>query len=165
MAKRPAVDPRFMESFAMRSFAVSTALVLAATVGWAAAQERTRSPAGAEVYIISPKDGATVSNPFVVQFGLKGMGVAPVGVKFENSGHHHLLIDADAPADLDVPLTANDQLIHFGKGQTQATVTLPPGKHTLQLLLGDENHIAHNPPVFSRKITVTVVLPGSRTSG
>jgi hypothetical protein len=138
----------------MRKFTVTTALVLAATFSWA--QERTPSPAGAEVYIISPRDGATVSSPFVVQFGLKGMGVAPAGVKFENSGHHHLLIDSNAPADLNAPLTADDQLIHFGKGQTQSTVTLPPGTHTLQLLLGDQNHMAHNPPVFSNKITVTV---------
>lgn len=139
----------------MRMFAVSAALVLAATVAWAAG-ERTPSPAGAEVYFISPKDGATVSSPFVVQFGLKGMGVAPAGVKFEGTGHHHLLIDSDPPTDLDAPLTANDQLIHFGKGQTQAVVTLPPGKHTLQLLMGDQNHRAHNPPVFSQKITVIV---------
>src|ERR1700749_4003207 len=144
----------------MRMFAVSAVLVLAATVGWAA-PERSPSPPGAEVYIISPKDGAKVSSPFVVQFGLKGMGVAPVGVKFENSGHHHLLIDSDPPTDLDTPLTANEQLIHFGKGQTQATVTLSPGKHTLQLLLGDENHRAHEPPVFSKKITIVVVSPSS----
>ncbi len=141
----------------MRRFVLSTVLVLAATVGWGS-QQRTPSPAGAEVYIISPKDGATVSNPFVVQFGLKGMGVAPVGVKFENSGHHHLLIDSEAPANLNGPLTADDRLIHFGKGQTQTTLTLPPGKHTLQLLLGDENHIAHSPPVFSKKITIIVLL-------
>ena len=139
----------------MRMFTVSAALVLAATLAWA--EERTPSPAGAEVYIISPKDGATVSSPFVVQFGLKGMGVAPAGVKFENTGHHHLLIDSDPPTDINAPLTADDRLIHFGKGQTQATVTLPPGKHTLQLLLGDQDHRAHDPPVFSRKITITVV--------
>src|SRR5581483_7176519 len=143
-----------MENSSMRRFAVSAALVLAAAAVWA--QQRTPSPAGAEVYFISPKDGATVTSPFVVQFGLKGMGVAPAGVKFENTGHHHLLIDSDPPTDLSVPLTANDQLIHFGKGQTQATVTLPPGKHTLQLLMGDADHRAHNPPVFSKQITVTV---------
>ena len=139
----------------MHRFAVGAALILAAAVGWA--QVRTPSPPGAEVYIISPKDGATVTSPFLVLFGLKGMGVAPVGVKFANSGHHHLLIDSDPPTDLNAPLTANDQLIHFGKGQTQATVTLPPGKHTLQLLLGDQDHRAHDPPVFSKKITITVV--------
>jgi hypothetical protein len=138
----------------MRIFAAGVVLVLAATGVWA--QERTPSPPGAEVYFISPKDGATVTSPFLVQFGLKGMGVAPAGVKIANTGHHHLLIDSDPPTDLSAPLTANDQLIHFGKGQTQATVTLPPGKHTLQLLLGDQAHRAHNPPVFSKKITVTV---------
>jgi hypothetical protein len=137
----------------MRMFAVGAALLLATAVG---GQERTPSPVGAEVYIISPKDGATVTSPFMVQFGLKGMGVAPAGVKFENTGHHHLLIDADPPTDLNAPLTADDQLIHFGKGQTQAIVKLPPGKHTLQLLLGDHAHRAHNPPVFSRKITIIV---------
>jgi hypothetical protein len=138
----------------MRMFVVTAALALAATVVWA--QDRTPSPAGAEVYIISPKDGAKVSSPFVVEFGLKGMGVAPAGVKIENTGHHHLLIDTDAPADLNAPLPSSDKVVHFGKGQTQTTLTLPPGKHTLQLLLGDNGHVPHNPPVISKKITVTV---------
>src|SRR5713226_1535245 len=99
----------------MRMFAITAALVLAATVVWA--QERTPSPAGAEVYIISPKDGASVSSPFVVQFGLKGMGVAPAGVKFDNTGHHHLLVDTDfSELRLDAPLPATDKIVHFGKG-------------------------------------------------
>ena len=137
------------------------ALILAAPLASAqtpaAAVERTASPPGAEVYIISPKDGATVHSPVHVQFGLKGMGVAPAGVKFENTGHHHLLIDTDAPADLSAPLPATDKIVHFGKGQTETTLTtLTPGKHTLQLLLADQNHIPHNPPVISRKITITV---------
>jgi hypothetical protein len=122
----------------------------------AAAAARTPSPAGAEVYIISPKAGAKVTSPFVVQFGLKGMGVAPAGVKFENTGHHHLLIDTDAPANMSAPLPATDSIRHFGKGQTETSLTLPPGKHTLQLLLGDQNHIPHDPPVISKKITITV---------
>jgi hypothetical protein len=130
------------------------ALALAASIGWA--QERTPSAAGAEVYIISPKDGAKVSGPVVVRFGLKGMGIAPAGVKFDNTGHHHLLVDTDAPSDLSAPLPATDKILHFGKGQTETTLTLPPGKHTLQLLLGDQNHIPHNPPVLSKKITITV---------
>jgi hypothetical protein len=138
----------------MRLLTLGAALVLAA--GVVVGQERTPSPVGAEVFIISPKDGATVTSPFVVQFGLKGMGIAPAGVKYGNTGHHHLLIDSDPPTDLNAPLTADDRLIHFGKGQTQATVTLPPGKHTLRLLLGDHAHRAHNPPVFSKKITITV---------
>ena len=121
-----------------------------------AAAARTASPPGAEVYIISPKDGATVKSPVLVQFGLKGMGVAPAGVKFENSGHHHLLIDTAAPADMGAPLPATDNVKHFGKGQTETSLTLPPGKHTLQLVLGDQSHIPHDPPVISKKVTITV---------
>ena len=128
-----------------------------ATAPAPAGLERTASPPGAEAYIISPKDGATVHAPVRVQFGLKGMGVAPAGVKFENSGHHHLLIDTDAPADMGAPLPAiPDKIVHFGKGQTEAALTLAPGKHTLQLLLGDQNHVPHNPPVISTRITITV---------
>jgi hypothetical protein len=122
----------------------------------AAAAARTPSPAGAEVYIISPKNGATVKSPVRVQFGLKGMGIAPAGVKFDNTGHHHLVIDGDPPADLGAPLPSSDKLVHFGKGQTETSLTLPPGKHTLQLVLADPNHIPHEPPVISKKITVTV---------
>jgi Domain of unknown function (DUF4399) len=138
----------------MRMFVVTAALALAATVVWA--QDRTPSPAGAEVYIISPKNGAKVSSPFVVRFGLKSMGIAPAGVKFDNTGHHHLLIDTDAPADLNAPLPSSEKVVHFGKGLTETTLTLAPGKHTLQLLLGDSGHVPHNPPVISKKITVTV---------
>jgi hypothetical protein len=139
----------------MRALAVA-AIVLAASATVALAQERTPSPAGAEVYIISPKNGATVKSPVVVQFGLKGMGIAPAGVKFENTGHHHLLIDSDVPADLSAPLPTTDQVKHFGKGQTETSLDLAPGKHTLLLLLGDQNHTPHNPPVVSKKITITV---------
>ena len=138
----------------MRTFAVAAALALVATV--AGALDRTPSPAGAEVYIISPKDGAKVSSPVLVQFGLKGMGIAPAGIKFDNTGHHHLLIDTDPPPDLSQPLPASDKVIHFGKGQTETSLTLAPGKHTLQLVVGDESHIPHNPPLVSKKITITV---------
>jgi hypothetical protein len=137
----------------MRALVIA-ALALSATSAWA--QERTPSPAGAEVYIISPKDGATVKSPVTVQFGLKGMGIAPAGVKFENAGHHHLVIDSEPPANQNMPLPTTEKLLHFGKGQTEASVTLPPGKHTLQLVLGDQNHTPHNPPVVSKKITITV---------
>jgi hypothetical protein len=136
------------------------ALMLAALVVGASlafAQERTPSPAGAEVYIIAPKDGAKVHAPVRVQFGLKGMGIAPAGVKFDNTGHHHLLIDTDPPADLSAPLPATDKIVHFGKGQTETTLNLAPGKHTLELLLADQSHIPHNPPVLSQKITITVL--------
>jgi uncharacterized protein DUF4399 len=139
----------------MRAVAIAAvALASVATFAWA--QERTASPAGAEVYIISPKDGATVKSPVTIQFGLKGMGVAPAGVKFENSGHHHLLIDTPVPTDLNAPLPTSDNVRHFGKGQTEASIDLKPGKHTLQLVLGDEKHTPHNPPVISKKITITV---------
>ena len=121
------------------------------------AQERAPSPPNAEVYIISPRDGATVSNPVTVRFGLKGMGIAPAGIQFENAGHHHLLIDTDVPQELSKPLPAvENKVIHFGKGQTETTLTLPPGKHTLQLVLGDHLHIPHSPPVISKKVTITV---------
>jgi hypothetical protein len=142
-----------------------TALILAAPLAAvpladaqapAASLERTPSPPGAEAYIISPKDGAKVHGPVLVQFGLKGMGIAPAGVKMDNTGHHHLLIDTEAPADLSAPLPATDKIVHFGKGQTETTLHLAPGKHTLQLLLGDQNHVPHNPPVMSKKITITV---------
>jgi hypothetical protein len=130
------------------------AFLLAAAV--AVGQERTPSPPGAEVYIISPKNGAKVTSPVHVQFGLKGMGIAPAGVKFDNTGHHHLLIDTDLPANPGAPLPATDKIVHFGTGQTETTLTLSPGTHTLQLLLGDMNHIPHDPPVVSKKITITV---------
>lgn len=133
----------------------SAALVLGTAL--ALAQERTPAPPGAEAYIISPRDGARVHAPVLVQFGLKGMGIAPAGIKFDNTGHHHLLIDTEAPADMSAPLPASDKIVHFGKGQTETTLNLAPGKHTLQLLLGDLNHVPHDPPVLSKKITITVV--------
>ena len=121
-----------------------------------AALAREPSPAGAEVYIVSPKDGAKVKSPVTVVFGLKGMGIAPAGIKFDNTGHHHLLVDADVPADLSQPLAANEHSLHFGKGQTETSLTLPPGKHTLQLVLADSLHVPHDPAVISKKITITV---------
>lgn len=116
---------------------------------------QTPAPANARAYIISPADGEIVNNPVTVKFGLEGMGVAPAGINVKNTGHHHLLVDTDLPP-LDKPIPADEHHIHFGKGQTQTTLTLSPGKHTLQLLLGDANHIPHSPPVMSEKITITV---------
>ncbi len=121
-----------------------------------AATAREPSPAGAEVYIVSPKDGAKVKSPVTVVFGLKGMGIAPAGIKFDNTGHHHLLVDSDVPTDLSQPLANNEKSMHFGKGQTETSLTLPPGKHTLQLVLGDYTHTPHDPAVISKKITITV---------
>lgn len=131
------------------------ALLLLAGPAWAADLPRTPSPPDVELYFISPQDGATLASPVTVRFGLKGMGIAPAGIAMENTGHHHLLIDADMPP-LDRPVPADAQHVHFGKGQTEATVTLAPGTHRLQLLLGDHLHLPHDPPVVSKAITITV---------
>lgn len=119
------------------------------------AAAQTAAPDGAKVYFISPKDGEEISGPVIVRFGLSGMGIAPAGVEKPKTGHHHLLIDVDK-VDMANPLPADDNHKHFGGGQTEAAITLAPGKHTLQLLLGDHNHVPHNPPVMSEKITITV---------
>jgi hypothetical protein len=117
----------------------------------------TPSPNGAKVYFINLKDGQEVTSPFLVQFGLSGMGVAPAGVEKPNTGHHHLLIDTTLSGDaLKQPIPMDDTHRHFGNGQTEAMITLPPGPHKLQLVLGDWSHIPHTPPVMSDVITVTV---------
>lgn len=132
-------------------------LIAAMTLGSAPviAADRTPSPPGAKVYFITPTDGATVSSPVTVRFGLSGMGVAPAGTEKANTGHHHLIVDAGLPP-LDEPIPADEHSIHFGGGQTETTIKLPPGKHTLQLLLGDMNHYPHQPPIMSEVITITV---------
>jgi hypothetical protein len=123
----------------------------------AVAQVRTAPAGDAEAYFISPKDGDTVHGPVTVRFGLKGMGIAPAGVKFDNTGHHHLLVDMDfSELKLDSPMPATDKLLHFGKGQTETTLTLPPGKHTLELVFADYLHQSFDPPLHSKKITITV---------
>lgn len=117
----------------------------------------TPAPTGAKVYIISPANGATVSSPFKVEFGLSGMGVAPAGVEKDKTGHHHLLIDTTAAKlDMNAPIPSDEQHRHFGGGQTETMLTLPKGKHTLQLVLGDWSHVPHNPPVVSKVVTITV---------
>jgi hypothetical protein len=126
-------------------------------ISFAPATAQTPSPTGASVYFINLNDGDTLSSPFKVQFGLVGMGVAPVGVEKPNTGHHHLIIDTTLSADeLKAPIPADAQHLHFGGGQTEAMVTLPPGQHTLQLVLGDWSHVPHVPPVMSPVIKVTV---------
>jgi hypothetical protein len=136
------------------AFALLAVFVVAS---FAPAAAQTPSPEGARVYFINLKDGAEVDSPFLVQFGLSGMGVAPAGVEKPNTGHHHLLIDATlTPEQLKEPIPADDNHRHFGGGQTEAMVTLPKGQHTLQLLLGDWTHIPHVPPVMSETITITV---------
>ena len=110
----------------------------------------------ARVYIISPQNGETVPQTFTVRFGLSGMGVAPAGVDRDGTGHHHLLIDVETLPDLASPLPATEQIRHFGGGQTEAELTLPPGRHTLQLLMGNYMHVPHDQPVLSEKITINV---------
>lgn len=111
----------------------------------------------AYLYIGWPNNGQVISagKPFRVWFGLRNMGIAPKGVKFPNTGHHHLLIDTDLPPmDQEIPSDRNH--LHFGAGETETMLELPPGKHTLQLLMGDDLHVPHKPPVLSKKITITV---------
>lgn len=146
----------------IRSATLAAALMLAGVSPSATSHaEETASPwpEGAEAYIISPQDGAEVKSPVTVVFGLRGLGVAPAGVEKPKTGHHHLLIDADLPKgeELADPLPADAQHKHFGGGQTETTIELQPGKHTLQLLMGDASHVPHNPPIASQKITITVV--------
>ena len=133
-----------------------------AIMGFAQAAE-TLSPAGAKVYFVNLKDGQSVTNPVRVVFGLSGMGVAPAGVEKAKTGHHHLLINRPAfgqgpngKEELEANIPADDNHKHFGGGQTEVAIELPLGKNTLQLVLGDQNHIPHNPPVVSEVITVTV---------
>ena len=139
----------------LRGMLAAIAVSAAASLGTASAQ--TAAPAGAKVYFINLKDGATVDSPFLVQFGLSGLGVAPAGVEKPNTGHHHLLIDTKLSGDeLKMPIATDDKHRHFGAGQTEAMITLPKGKHTLQLVVGDWSHVPFAPPVMSDVITVTV---------
>jgi len=137
-------------------------LSLAALSGVALAGE-TPSPPGAKVYFVNLKNGATVSSPVKVVFGLSGMGVAPAGIEKEHTGHHHLFIDRpalgkgpDGKDELDANIPSDEQHRHFGKGQTEVLLKLSPGEHSLQLVLGDQNHIPHKPAIVSPVITVTV---------
>ena len=116
---------------------------------------RTPSVDGASVFFITPANGTTVSNPIRIEFGIAGMDVVKAGVDQPHSGHHHLLIDTDLP-DVGLPIPADEHHIHFGDGSTATEISLPPGDHTLQMLLGDHLHIPHNPAVVSQPITVTV---------
>lgn len=133
-------------------------LVLLPAIAPAQGLERTSAPADARVYLISPNDGETVTSPVTIRFGLEGMGVAPAGVDQEHTGHHHLLINVDDSnrPPMDRPLPTSDNVVHFGGGQTEVSIELEPGEHTLQLLLGDFRHVPHDPAVMSEKITITV---------
>jgi hypothetical protein len=117
---------------------------------------RSTATEGATVFFITPADGETVSNPVRIEFGIEGMSVVAAGVNETHSGHHHLIIDADLPENLGLPIPADENYIHFGDASTSTEVTLEPGQHTLRLLLGDHLHIPHDPPVTSEVITITV---------
>ena len=147
----------------MRTIPLITGLLLSVSMPAIEAQDagnslRTPAPDDAETYIQSPADGAAVSSPVTVRFGLRGIGIAPAGVQLPNTGHHHLLIDVgdENTPSFDLPLPATDQVVHFGLGQTETEVELEPGQHTLQLVLGDYLHTPHSPPVTSETITITV---------
>ncbi len=116
---------------------------------------RSSSAEGARLAILSPGDGDVISGPVTIVFGLEGMGVAPAGIDIENTGHHHLIINAGMP-EMSLPIPADDNYKHFGGGQTETTMELPAGEHTLQLLLGNYLHVPHDPPVASEVITITV---------
>ena len=140
--------------------AAAAMFISAAGAAWAG---DTMAPTDAQLYFVTLKDGDTVSSPVKIVFGLSGMGVAPAGTEKENTGHHHLLIDrpplgegADGAEELAVGLPSDDNHKHFGGGQTEVMLELAPGTHTLQLVLGDLNHVPHDPPVTSEVITITV---------
>jgi hypothetical protein len=119
-------------------------------------QELVANTESPTVYFINLQNDDKTPTTFVVQFGLKGLGIAPAGIQIPSTGHHHLLIDYPTLPNLKNPLGANDNIKHYGKGQTEAVLTLPPGKHTLQLVLGDHEHVPLSPPVLSEKITIEV---------
>lgn len=129
-------------------------LFMALNVTAQAAQ--TPSKMGAAVYIISPSHGELVSSPVKIRFGLVGMGIAPAGVDVAGTGHHHLLVDLEGEARLNDRVPSDAKHLHFGKGQTETTLELSAGKHTLQLLLADRNHVPHHPAIVSRKIIIYV---------
>ncbi|AZC25418.1 MULTISPECIES: DUF4399 domain-containing protein [Pseudomonas] len=139
------------------SCAALAGLLLGASLQVGAAEiPRTQAPAGAKVFIVSPADGDTVDKTFKVKFGVEGIALAPAGDQAANTGHHHLLIDVDQLPAENMPIPMDAKHLHFGKAQTETEVTLAPGKHTLQLELGDKNHVPFDPVIVSKKITVTV---------
>ena len=125
----------------------------------ALASQAHTPPANARVFFLNLEDGAVVHSPIKVQFGIEGFGITPAGTTSKirhKAGHFHLLVDLDQQPDLDNPIPRDSQHLHFDQGETDATLTLPPGRHSLQLLLGDEDHEPHDPPLISKKITITV---------
>tara|TARA_Y100000768_G_C23959113_1_gene674365 strand:+ start:850 stop:1266 length:417 start_codon:yes stop_codon:yes gene_type:complete len=120
------------------------------------ADDQHYSDSNVKLFFITPKDGEILTSPFIAKFGITGMSIAPAGIDKPMSGHHHLLIDLDKLPDMNNPIPADKNHLHFGQGQTQASINLPSGKHTLQLLLGNYLHIPHRPPLLSERIEITV---------
>ena len=139
-------------SLMTRRALISAGLVVPA----AAALAQTAAPTDAYLYIIWPQDGAKIKGAFWCRFGLRNMGVTHAGDSYPNSGHHHLLVDVNEPLNPNEEIPQDKSHLHFGAGQTEARIELPPGKHTLQLVLGDARHFPCDPPVVSQKITVTI---------
>lgn len=145
-----------MKKIVLASLAAAAFLALPVVHAQPALAEQTPAPKNAYLYIGWPNDGEVINNRrFRVWFGLRNMGLAPAGVEWPNAGHHHLIIDRDLPP-LDEEIPADNNHLHFGAGQTETVIELEPGVHTLQLILGDHNHVPHDPPVISKKITITV---------
>lgn len=138
-------------------FSIFISLWISACSGKKSAPEKSiTNHTPAEAYVIAPKDGERVSNPVTIQFGLKGMGIAPAGEAIPNTGHFHLLLDEDHLPPADKPMDTGMHYLHFGHGETEVGLDLSPGEHTLQLILGDANHFPHNPPLVSKKIKIIV---------
>jgi Domain of unknown function (DUF4399) len=150
----------------MRAIVRWRAIAAALTVGFCwgpwEAQAQTPAPADAVLYIIYPSDGQRIRGSFPVRFGLRNMGITHAGDKTPNTGHHHLLIDVNEAIEPNEPIPTDKQHIHFGAGQTETRLELPPGKHVLQLVLGDADHKPFAPLLVSKKITVTVLPPRAR---
>lgn len=147
----------------MKNLMPAAVFGLALTLGTVAAAQGTPAPEGATVYFVNLEDGGTYASPVTVVFGLDGMGVAPAGTEKENTGHHHLLVNRPpigegefGAEELELGLPSDENHLHFGGGQTQTTLDLPPGEHTLQLVLGDAGHVPHDPPVASDVITIVI---------
>ncbi|MFL2555053.1 MAG: DUF4399 domain-containing protein [Candidatus Rariloculaceae bacterium] len=145
----------------MKTITLIMGLLLCISLGNSIAQDapampRTAAPEGAEAYIQSPSDGAVVTSPFTVRFGLRNFSVAPATVQSPNTGHHHLLVDVTEMPTFNLPLPTTENVLHYGLGQTETELELPPGEHTLQLVLGDWLHTPHQPPIISEVVTITV---------
>ena len=142
----------------MRKNALRASLSALALIAATAAPAHT-PPADAKVYFIGLEDGAVVQSPFKVKFGITGFGITPAGTtgkERHTAGHHHLLVNVAELPDMDKPIPRDERHIHFDQGETETVLSLPKGTHTLQLLLGDEDHEPHDPPLSSNKISIIV---------